>query len=67
MQLARPFLPDQRTAFLQMVAAKLRERCNGDVGDGVIYRLCRELQRELLVPPLESHHGHVKHVGKYAR
>ena len=68
MALARPLLPAQRTAFLEMVAAKLQGRCNGDgVGDGVVYRTCRELQRELLIPPLESHHGNVKGVGKYAR
>ena len=47
MQLARALLPDQRARFLEMVAAKLARR-SGDVGDGVIYRLCRELQRELL-------------------
>ena len=53
--------------FLEMVAAKLRGRCNGELGDGVIFRLCRGLQHELLIPPLESHHGNVKGVGKYAR
>jgi hypothetical protein len=57
MALARPLLPDQRTAFLEMVAAKLRELCNGDVGDGVIYRLCRELQREFFDPPLSHAPG----------
>jgi hypothetical protein len=24
-----------------------------------LYLICRELQRELRIPPLESHHGHV--------
>jgi hypothetical protein len=65
MALARPLPPVQRTAFLEMVAAKLRERCNGDVGDGVIYQLCRDLQRELFSPPLEADERH--RVGKYGR
>jgi hypothetical protein len=55
MSLARPLLP---VAFLEMVAAKLRGRCNGDVGDGVIYRLCRELQREMLVRKKRVSPGH---------
>jgi hypothetical protein len=65
MGLARPLLPDQRAAFLEMLATKL----NGqrDLGDGALYRLCRELQRELFDPPLQSHHGRVAGVGKYSR
>jgi hypothetical protein len=49
MALARPLSPHQRIAFLEMVAAKL----NGqrELGDGAIYRLCRELQRQLFDPP----------------
>jgi hypothetical protein len=49
MQLARPLLPDQRTAFLKMLATRL----NGhrELGDGALYRLCRELQREVFDPP----------------
>jgi hypothetical protein len=65
MALARPLLPDQRNAFLEMVTAKLA-RCNGQVGDGVIYRLCRELQREMLVPLLDEPHHHHRG-GKYGR
>jgi hypothetical protein len=48
-------LPSQRTAFLEMLAAKLdgqREL----LGDGAIYRLCRELQRQVLGAPIE-HRG----------
>jgi hypothetical protein len=49
MQLSRPLLPAQRVAFLEMLATKL----NGqrELGDGAIYRLCRELQREHFDPP----------------
>jgi hypothetical protein len=50
MGLSRPLLPAQRTAFLEMLAAKL----NGqrELGDGALYRLCRELQREVFDPPI---------------
>jgi hypothetical protein len=50
MGLARPLSPAQRIAFLEMVAAKL----NGqrDIGDGAIFRLCRDLQKELFDPPI---------------
>lgn len=51
---ARPSaLPDQRAAFLELVAAKL----NGqrDLGDDAIYRLYAEPLRELLMPLLETH------------
>jgi hypothetical protein len=62
MQLARPLSPDQRTAFVELLVAKL----NGhrEIGDGALYQVCRDLQRELFSPPLETHHHHV---GKYAR
>ena len=50
MQLARPLLPNQRTAFLEMLATKLRGRT--DLGDGALYRLCRELQQEVFDPPV---------------
>lgn len=65
MGLARPLLPDQRIAFFEIIATKLRG--HRDLGDGAIYRLCRELQREMLIPPLATHHGHVRGVGKYGR
>jgi hypothetical protein len=49
MGLARPLSPAQRIAFLEMLAAKL----NGqrELGDGEVYRVCRELQREYFAPP----------------
>jgi hypothetical protein len=51
MQLSRPLLPAQRVAFLEMVAAKL----NGqrELGDGTLYQICRELQKQLLSAPVE--------------
>jgi hypothetical protein len=50
MRIARPLSPPQRTAFLEMLAAKL----NGqrELGDGEVYRLCRELQRQHFDPPI---------------
>ena len=58
MQLARPLLPHQGSAFLELLAAKL----NGqrELGDGEVYRLCRELQHEVFDPPIES-----RSAGKY--
>jgi hypothetical protein len=64
MQLSRPLLPDQRIAFVELLAAKL----NGhrEIGDGALYQILRELQRELLIPPLEDHHsGRIRGAGKY--
>jgi hypothetical protein len=64
MQLARPLSPDQRTAFVELLITKL----NGcrEIGDGTLYQVCRDLQRELFSPPLETEPHH-RHVGKYAR
>jgi hypothetical protein len=52
MQLSRPLLPDQRTTFGELLAAKLNGR--PEIGDGTLYQLCRELQRELFDPPLDG-------------
>jgi hypothetical protein len=64
MQLARPLSPDQRTAFVELLAVNL----NGhrEIGDGALYQVCRDLQRELFSPPLETEPGHPRGVGKYA-
>jgi hypothetical protein len=51
MALARPLLPSQRTAFLEMLAGKLDG--HGELGDGALYRICRELQRQVLGAPIE--------------
>jgi hypothetical protein len=67
MQLSRPLAPDQRTAFLEMLADKLRGR--GELGDGELHLICRQLLRErgLFSPPLETESGHRRaNVGKYA-
>jgi hypothetical protein len=65
MQLSRPLTPDQRIAFVEMLTAKL----NGhhEIGDGMLYQLCRELQRELFSPPFEESHGRIRGAGKYSR
>jgi hypothetical protein len=61
MQLSRPLSPAQRVAFLEMLATKLDGQ--RELGDGAIYRLCRELQREYFNPPqFGSDNG-----GKYDR
>jgi hypothetical protein len=49
MAVSRPLSPDQRSRFLEMLAAKLTGQ--RELGDGAIYRLCRELQREYFSPP----------------
>jgi hypothetical protein len=49
MQLTRPLTPHQRTAFLEMLAAKLNGR--REIGDGSLYQLLRELQRQHFSPP----------------
>jgi hypothetical protein len=65
MQLSRPLQPNEPVMFFEMVAAKLQGRA--DVGDGALFRICRELQRELLIPPLETRQGSGNglHRGKY--
>lgn len=65
MALSRPLSPDQRIAFVELLAAKLNGR--REIGDGTLYQLCRDLQRELFSPPLETHHGAARGAGKYGR
>jgi hypothetical protein len=50
MQLSRPLLPDQRIAFVELLTSKLNGH-RGEIGDGVLYQICRQLQRELFDPP----------------
>ena len=49
MQLSRPLEPHQRSLFLETLATRL----NGqrEPGDGSVFRLCRELQKEFFDPP----------------
>ena len=46
---ARPLAVNRRDDFLQAVAASLR-RC-GEIGPGVVHRICAEVQREHFDPP----------------
>jgi hypothetical protein len=53
MAAARPLARHQRDGFLQAVADEL-SRC-GQVGPGVVHRVCRELQRKFFdVPDLDG-------------
>jgi hypothetical protein len=52
MQLARPLRPAQRTAFLEMIAAKLNGRA-GQIGDGAM-RVRRRLQTLGAAAPLSG-------------
>jgi hypothetical protein len=51
MQLSRPLQPMQRQVFVEMIAARL----NGqhEIGDGQLFRILRELQRQVLGMPIE--------------
>jgi hypothetical protein len=53
MAAARPLDERMRDAFLQRVASELG-RC-GEVGPGVVHRICAEAQREFFDPPELSH------------
>jgi hypothetical protein len=49
---AQPLDPDQRAAFLEMVAANLSGR---EIGDGLVARVCAEAQARFFTPPDLSH------------
>jgi hypothetical protein len=49
MAAARPLAVERRDAFLQEVASWLK-RC-GELGPGVVYRVCAEVQRQFFDPP----------------
>ena len=57
MRAARPLAPDARGPFLEMVAAALHGR---DIGDGALYLIIRDAQRQHFDPPLNTAtpHGH---------
>jgi hypothetical protein len=60
MQLTRPLQPDQRVAFFEMLATALRGQT--ELGDGWLFRTCRDLQRELLdFPDLSRSSGSSKY------
>ena len=53
---ARPLSPADHAPFLEEVSAALAEL--GDLGDGVVHRVCRDVQRRLLKPdPTRSARG----------
>ncbi len=66
MRCAAPLHPRMRRLFVEHVAHVLRGKT---IGDGEVWRACTTVLREsgMFDPPLESHHGNVKGVGKYAR
>ena len=49
MAAARPLAVERRDAFLQQVAITL-QRC-GEIGPGVVHRICAEVQRVHFDPP----------------
>ena len=49
MSAARPLAVERRDAFLQQVAGAL-QRC-GELGPGVVHRICAEAQRAHFDPP----------------
>ena len=52
-RLASPLRPDQRSAYLEDVAATLSQAPY--LEDGAVYRVCRESQRKFFDPPELSH------------
>jgi hypothetical protein len=61
---ARPLAVERRDAFLQEVAAVLAGV--GEVGPGVVHRVCAETQRRFFDPPqLEDENGRRRHAAKY--
>jgi hypothetical protein len=49
---ARPIAYDRRDEFLQRVASEL-QRC-GELGDGVVHRICAAMQKEFFDPPISE-------------
>ena len=45
---AIPLPPDERGAFLQQVAAELQDQ---PIGNGLVFRVVREVQQRFLEPP----------------
>jgi hypothetical protein len=54
---AAPLTPADRSDFLRDVAAELAGK---ELGDGIVLRTCREVQRRYWRAPIEGHHA-----GKY--
>ena len=62
---AAPIDQHRRDAFLQAVAAELASH-RGELGEGVVYLICRYQQRRFFRPPLEVETNGAK-AGKYGR
>jgi hypothetical protein len=60
---ATPLLPADRNLFLRDVAAALDGQ---QIGDGLVARTCREIQRRYWTPPLDTSHTPVllKKIGR---
>jgi hypothetical protein len=50
----RPLDPDLRDPFLQAVAHALQD-CNGEIGPGMVARVCRDMQQQFFNPPDLGH------------
>jgi hypothetical protein len=61
---AQPIDRDQRSAFLQAVAAELAGHAT--IGDGLVSRVCRDIQKRFFHPPTPESHVGRPHAGKYA-
>jgi hypothetical protein len=61
---ATPLPPNRRSDFLVDIARELSSL--PEVGDGVLHRVIMVAQKRYFAPPIVDHHGHHKHVGKYA-
>ena len=46
-----PLTPDQRLAFLEDLTRELQANHGGSLGDGLVYRTVREVQRRHFDPP----------------
>jgi hypothetical protein len=51
MQCSRPLQPDDRSRFIELVAAKVRGA--KEIGEGEVWRACVEAQRALFSPPID--------------
>jgi hypothetical protein len=63
---AHPLAVADRDPFLQAVAAALAQH-RGEIGEGVVYSICREQQRRFFDPPITEDHKHRQGQGKYGR
>jgi hypothetical protein len=65
MRAAAPLDVNRRDAFLQAVASALM-RHQGELGEGVVYKTCAELQRQHFDAPFATDNGG-KYNGKFNR